>query len=118
EGGRAPPSPPRAIPGRRTRIALHARPETPTRFPSPGSRVPPVQESSDQFADYELPPLTLLADPEPLDQGDQEQMLQERANLLEKTFADFGLGVQVVGINTGPVITQYEVALDTGLRVQ
>src|SRR6266576_2672994 len=30
---------------------------------------------------------------------------------------DFGLNVKVVGINTGPVITQYEVALETGLRV-
>jgi S-DNA-T family DNA segregation ATPase FtsK/SpoIIIE len=37
--------------------------------------------------------------------------------VLEKTFTDFGLNVRVVGINTGPVITQYEVALETGLRV-
>src|SRR5206468_2816338 len=34
-----------------------------------------------------------------------------------KTFHDFELNVRVVGINTGPVITQYEVALETGLRV-
>ncbi|HKB37438.1 MAG TPA: DNA translocase FtsK 4TM domain-containing protein [Gemmataceae bacterium] len=107
-----------AITRRPIPIRYHDRLETSTLLTTPRSPVPPVQESSDQFADYELPPLTLLADPEPLDQGDQEQMLQERANLLEKTFADFGLGVQVVGINTGPVITQYEVALDTGLRVQ
>src|SRR5262249_24241500 len=37
--------------------------------------------------------------------------------LLEKTFTDFGINVRVVGINTGPVITQYEVALETGLRL-
>ena len=49
--------------------------------------------------------------------GDQDQELRERAALLEKTFTDFGLNVRVVGINTGPVITQYEVALETGLRV-
>ena len=79
---------------------------------------PPPQPASDQFADYELPPLTLLEDPEPLDHGDQDQLLRERATKLEQTFADFGLKVRVVGINTGPVITQYEVALDTGLRVQ
>src|SRR6202040_4460215 len=36
---------------------------------------------------------------------------------LEKTVRHFGLNVWVVGINTGPVITQYEVALETGLRV-
>ena len=73
---------------------------------------------AEQFAGYELPPLTLLEDAETLDHGSQDQLLRERASQLEKTFADFGLKVRVVGINTGPVITQYEVALDTGLRVQ
>src|SRR5262249_29692110 len=48
---------------------------------------------------------------------EHDEHLRERAALLEKTFADFGLNVRVVGINTGPVITQYEVALETGLRV-
>ena len=48
--------------------------------------------------------------------AEQESRLRERAGLLEKTFTDFGLNVRVVGINTGPVITQYEVALETGLR--
>ena len=36
---------------------------------------------------------------------------------MEKTFTDFGLNVKVVGIHTGPVITQYEIALETGLRL-
>src|SRR5207244_5964784 len=49
--------------------------------------------------------------------AERESRLRERAGLLEKTFTDFGLNVRVVGINTGPVITQYEVALETGLRV-
>src|SRR5207245_1102177 len=48
---------------------------------------------------------------------EQEACRRERAGLLEKTFIDFGLNVRVVGINTGPVITQYELALETGLRV-
>ena len=48
---------------------------------------------------------------------DHDNLLRERAALLEKTFTDFGLNVQVVKINTGPVITQYEIALETGLRL-
>jgi DNA segregation ATPase FtsK/SpoIIIE, S-DNA-T family len=68
-------------------------------------------------ADYELPPLTLLNDPDPFPVADHEQMLREVAALLEKTFKDFGMNVKVVGIHTGPVITQYEVALETGLRL-
>jgi S-DNA-T family DNA segregation ATPase FtsK/SpoIIIE len=71
----------------------------------------------DRFADFELPPLTLLDDPQPFPYEQHDQHLRERAAILEKTFTDFGLNVRVVGINTGPVITQYEVALETGLRL-
>ncbi len=70
-----------------------------------------------EYADFELPALSLLEDPPPFDVASQDEELRERAALLEKTFADFGLNVHVVGINTGPVITQFEVALETGLRV-
>src|SRR5262249_55973452 len=48
---------------------------------------------------------------------ERDDQLRERAALLEKTFADFGINVRVVGINTGPVITQYELGLETGLRL-
>jgi S-DNA-T family DNA segregation ATPase FtsK/SpoIIIE len=78
---------------------------------------PSPAPDADRFADFELPPLTLLEEPQPFPYEEQDQRLRERAALLEKTFTDFGLNVRVVGINTGPVITQYEVALETGLRV-
>jgi S-DNA-T family DNA segregation ATPase FtsK/SpoIIIE len=65
---------------------------------------------------YELPPLKLLDEPAVV-QGEDESHLRDVASLLEKTFADFGLKVRVVGIHTGPVVTQYEIALETGLRV-
>ncbi len=80
-------------------------------------RPAPVPEDLEQYADFELPPTRLLADPEPFPFHEHDQKLRERAVILEKTFTDFNLNVRVVGINTGPVITQYEVALDTGLRV-
>jgi S-DNA-T family DNA segregation ATPase FtsK/SpoIIIE len=65
---------------------------------------------------YELPPLKLLDEPAAVE-GEDEGRLRDVASLLEKTFADFGLKVKVVGIHTGPVVTQYEIALETGLRV-
>src|SRR5205085_8024634 len=83
-------------------------------LPMPG---PAPQSDEERFADFELPPLTLLEEPQPFPYEEHDQRLRERAALLEKTFSDFGLNVWVVGINTGPVITQYEVALETGLRV-
>ncbi|HZT82902.1 MAG TPA: DNA translocase FtsK 4TM domain-containing protein, partial [Gemmataceae bacterium] len=83
-----------------------------------GTAVAAVAPSeADRFADYELPALTLLEEPAPFPHDRHDQHLRETATLLEKTFKDFGLNVRVVGINTGPVITQYEVALETGLRV-
>jgi S-DNA-T family DNA segregation ATPase FtsK/SpoIIIE len=77
--------------------------------------VPPPDDG--EPAEYDLPALTLLNDPEPFPVEDHEQKLRDVAVLLEKTFQDFGLNVKVVGIHTGPVITQYEVALETGLRL-
>jgi len=78
---------------------------------------PGAAEETDPGADYELPALTLLSDPDPFPVEDHEQKLREVAALLEKTCLDFGITVKVVGIHTGPVITQYEVTLETGLRL-
>jgi S-DNA-T family DNA segregation ATPase FtsK/SpoIIIE len=84
--------------------------------PPPVHHPEPVAEEP-SFEDYELPPISLLEEPKPFPYGEHDQRLLDRAALLEKTFSDFDLNVHVVGINTGPVITQYEVALETGLRV-
>ncbi len=80
-------------------------------------RPTPVIAEIEQFADFELPPIDLLNDPPPFPFEEHDQLLRATASLLEKTFNDFNLNVKVVGINTGPVITQYEVSLETGLRV-
>jgi len=83
---------------------------------APASSEAPRTEA-ERYAGYALPALSLLDDPGVHACPNQDQELRERAVLLEKTFTDFGLNVRVVGINTGPVITQFEIALETGLRV-
>ena len=85
-----------------------------SRTPIPDDEPAPAPRLS--HLSYELPPLKLLDDPAAVE-GEDEFRLREVALLLEKTFADFGLKVKVVGIHTGPVVTQYEIALETGLRV-
>jgi S-DNA-T family DNA segregation ATPase FtsK/SpoIIIE len=80
-------------------------------------RAVPPPEDEGEPVEYEPPPLSLLNDPEPFPVEDHAQRLRDVAALLEKTFQDFGLNIKVVGIHTGPVITQYEVALETGLRL-
>ena len=70
-----------------------------------------------EFAGYEVPGIDILDEPEPFQVDKHEELLRERAILLEQAFRDYGIHVKVVGINTGPVITQFEISLETGLRL-
>ena len=67
--------------------------------------------------DYELPPLDLLLEQDDVCYEEHEREVRRKARLLEKTFKSFGFNVKVVEIETGPVIAQYEVALEAGLRL-
>ncbi len=67
--------------------------------------------------DYELPPLDLLLEPENVSYDEHEKEVRRKARILEKTFKNFGFNVKVVEIETGPVIAQYEVQLEAGLRL-
>jgi S-DNA-T family DNA segregation ATPase FtsK/SpoIIIE len=117
------PKPPRSVKRDAAAIPINHPVDTATiAGASPAEAPPPiirqdVAADDDRFADFELPPLKLLEDPQPFPYEEHDQQLRERAALLEKTFKDFDLNVRVVGINTGPVITQYEIALETGLRL-
>lgn len=78
-----------------------------------------IEAASNQgaAADYELPSLDLLLESEPFCFEEHEEEVRRKANLLEKTFANFGYSVRVVEIQTGPVIAQYEIQLEAGLRL-
>lgn len=67
--------------------------------------------------EYELPEIDLLIEGEDVAFDDQVVEVRRKAKILEKTFADFGFKVKVVEIETGPVIAQYEVELEAGLRL-
>ena len=78
---------------------------------------PPELQSPDANFDYELPPLDLLIESEEVSYEDHEKEVRRNARLLEKTFLSFGFNVKVVEIETGPVIAQYEIELEAGLRL-
>jgi S-DNA-T family DNA segregation ATPase FtsK/SpoIIIE len=67
--------------------------------------------------DYELPSLDLLLDAEAFPFEAHEKHVRTTAKLLERTFANFGFTIRVVEIQTGPVIAQYEIELEKGLRL-
>ena len=85
-----------------------------SRRTSPAAQLELSPEPAD---DYELPALDLLLPTEYLELDQQEQEVRDRARVLEKTFAEFGFKVKVVEIETGPVISQYEIELEAGLRL-
>lgn len=76
-----------------------------------------ADHNNDKVADYELPDIALLAPPEDVSYEEHEKEVRRKARVLEKTFKNFGFNVRVVEIETGPVIAQYEVQLEAGLRL-
>ncbi len=67
--------------------------------------------------DYELPALSLLEPAEEFPFDELAKKAQVCAATLEKTFEEFGLNVKVSEIDTGPVVTQFELNLEPGLRL-
>ncbi len=67
--------------------------------------------------DYELPSVEMLLPSDDVNFEAQAAEVRRKAKILEKTFLDFGFTVKVVEIETGPVIAQYEVELEAGLRL-
>lgn len=67
--------------------------------------------------EYVLPGIDLLTESDDIDFEAQTVEVRRKAKILEKTFQDFGFNVRVVEIETGPVIAQYEVELEAGLRL-
>ena len=66
----------------------------------------------------DLPPLSLLNESE-VDKslGYSEEALEAMSRLLEIKLKDFGIDIEVVGINPGPVITRFEVQPAPGIKV-
>jgi S-DNA-T family DNA segregation ATPase FtsK/SpoIIIE len=65
---------------------------------------------------YELPPLTLLAEPASKPKRAANEM-QQNIETLESTLEEFGIDANVVEVANGPTVTRYEVQLGPGIRV-
>ena len=74
---------------------------------------PPPKE----LGEYTLPGWDHLADPEHGYAEIQERFVREKAAILEQALREFSIDAQVVEIDTGPVITMYELSLAPGVKV-
>jgi S-DNA-T family DNA segregation ATPase FtsK/SpoIIIE len=77
----------------------------------------PRPAASPAGSGYVSPSLDLLDPPTPFPIHEHEAKVHARALQLERTLLDFNYQVRVVQIDTGPVITQFEIELEAGLRV-
>jgi S-DNA-T family DNA segregation ATPase FtsK/SpoIIIE len=77
---------------------------------SPGS-------STGRKEPYLLPSADLLAAPSGGYTESQEQQAEVKQAVLQQTLNDFGVGAEVVGHQTGPVITLFELSLAPGVKV-
>jgi DNA segregation ATPase FtsK/SpoIIIE-like protein len=74
---------------------------------------PPPKE----LGEYNLPGWDELADAERGYAESQEAYVREKAAILERSLQEFNIDAHVVEIDTGPVITMYEINLAPGIKV-
>ncbi|MBI84026.1 MAG: DNA translocase FtsK [Planctomycetaceae bacterium] len=72
---------------------------------------------NEEPVNYALPTLDLLQSGDDFCFDQQKKEVRRKAKILEQTFDNFGFKVKVVEVETGPVIAQYEVELEAGLRL-
>ncbi|MEM9582896.1 MAG: DNA translocase FtsK 4TM domain-containing protein [Pseudomonadota bacterium] len=89
--------------------------------PAPSTRAKaeaqPALKFDDSIADFELPPLNLLASPENVERHVlSDEALEENARMLEAVLDDYGVKGEIVSVRPGPVVTMYELEPAPGLK--
>ncbi len=69
------------------------------------------------YKDYKLPPLSLLEDPTGNYVKIQEEMVRDKAKVLQQTLDNFKVDATVINAEPGPAITMYEIELAAGIKV-
>jgi len=70
-----------------------------------------------EYEDYTLPGLELLAEPERGLGAVQDKVVKAKAFSVEKLLGEFSINARVVAAETGPVITMFELELAAGIKV-
>ena len=85
----------------------------------PSDRLEPAPQVplSEPSSSGELPPLSLLDDVPPQEGGYSDEALEAMSRLVESKLADFGIAVEVVSVQPGPVVTRFELKPAAGVKV-
>jgi S-DNA-T family DNA segregation ATPase FtsK/SpoIIIE len=77
-----------------------------------------VQEGAPEgISEYHLPSLELLEGSDGFDYEEQHAEALQKSAMLQQTIRSFGFNVTVTNVEIGPVIAQYELELESGLRL-
>ena len=77
----------------------------------------PALKFDDNTPAYELPPLSLLANPSMIQRHHlSDEALEENARMLENVLDDYGVKGEIVSVRPGPVVTMYELEPAPGLK--
>ena len=77
----------------------------------------PGLQFEDKYADYEMPPLSLLASPSVVERHHlPDEALEQNARMLESVLDDYGVKGEIVSVRPGPVVTMYELEPAPGLK--
>jgi DNA segregation ATPase FtsK/SpoIIIE-like protein len=90
---------------------------SPAPTPAPPPAPAPGTSPSSSPAPYALPSLGILTPARANPADAYEEVLRERAALLERTLQSFRIEGRVVAVERGPNITQYEIELAAGIKV-
>jgi len=77
----------------------------------------PNEKTKASALSFSLPDRNVLTQPQPKKGGYTEEELLSLSALLELRLADFGVKVEVVEVNPGPVITRFEIQPAPGVKV-
>ncbi len=78
---------------------------------------PALQFEENADTQYELPPLSLLSNPENITRYHlSDEALEENARMLEVVLDDYGVKGEIVSVRPGPVVTMYELEPAPGLK--
>ena len=95
---------------------------TPRKAPAPSRQAiaeaqPKLKFEEPAGPDYEMPPLSLLANPSSVQRRPlSDEALEENARMLESVLDDYGVKGEIVSVRPGPVVTMYELEPAPGLK--
>jgi S-DNA-T family DNA segregation ATPase FtsK/SpoIIIE len=110
-----------AVKAEQTKVAARPKPriEAPALVVEKSERVEKERQVPlfDAPKSGELPPLQLLDDPPKRESSYSQEALEAMSRLVELKLKDFGVEVEVVAVQPGPVVTRFEMRPAPGVKV-